>query len=293
MTNSVSKTVSDETLNAIITIESAGKVNAKASTSSATGLGQFLDATWMGVVNKHRPDLMRGRSKAQILALRLDPHIMVELLARFTEDNQRIIGMDCTGGDLYLAHFLGTADAKDLFRADPTTPVSKLVAEGPIRANESILRGKTAGDVRAWAARKMNRAGGHDWVARYYNPVEEPFPEPEPEPTADDIPDPQDAPPTPQPRPTVVVPKDAPPAEIEKRTEESAARDAEPGGSWLRRKWKSLSGTIGGFFGMGAGFAFDWRLMAIVLGFIIVVALFLIWFMGPASVREWIRKQVS
>lgn len=289
MTNTVSKTVSDETLNCIITIESGGNVRAKAPTSSATGLGQFLDATWMGVVAKHRPDLLRERSRAQVLALRFDPRIMVELLARFTEDNQRVIGMNCSGGDLYLAHFLGTADAKDLFRADPSTEVSQLVTAGVINANKSIMLGKNAGQVRAWAAKRMAASGGHDWVARYYQPKELPFPKPEPEETAEDIEDPQDAPQA----PTVVVPADAPPEVVKRKTEESAERDAEPSGSWLKRKWKSVTGSIGGLFGMGGAALFDWRIVAILLGFVIVVALFMIWFMGPANVRGWIRKQVS
>jgi hypothetical protein len=299
MTNSVSRTVSDETLNCIITIESGGNPRAKASTSSATGLFQFLDATWMGVVAKHRPDLMRNRTRAQILAMRTDPKIAIEIGARFTEDNQRVIGMNCTGGDLYLAHFLGTADAKDLFRAPPDTPVSQLVTSQVINANKSIMLGKTAGQVRAWAAKRMAQSGGHNWIAKYYDrspePVPTPKPRPEPEESADDIPDPQDAPATPLPpqSPTVVVPHDAPPEEVQKRTEESAERDAETSPSWLKRQWKKLSGAIGSLFGMGAGFVFDWRLMAVILGFVILVAIFLLIFMGPGNVREWIRKQVS
>ncbi len=292
MTNTVSKTVSDETLNCIISIESAGNPNAKAGTSSASGLFQFIDATWMGVVAKHRPDLLQGRTRAQILALRFDPKIAIELGARFTEDNQRVIGMNCTGGDLYLAHFLGTADAKDMFRADPATPVSQLVSLGAIQANKSILLGKNAGQVRAWAARKMQGAGGRDWIKKYYGappPLPAPKPEPEPEVAADDIPDPQDAPEN----HTVVVPADAPPEVVHKQTEESAARDAEPGGSWIKRKWKSITSAVGGFFGMGAGFVFDWKLMAVILGFIFLVAFLLILFMGPGPSREWIRKQVS
>lgn len=293
MTFTVSKTVSDETLNCIITIESAGKLTAKAATSSALGLGQFLKATWMGVVHKHRPDLLEGRTEEQVLALRVSPQIAVELLARFTEDNQRVIGMNCTGGDLYLAHFLGTADAKDLFRAAPDTPVSQLVTVNVINANKSIMLGKTAGQVRAWAAKRMAQSGGHDWVKRYYipTPAIPNIPNLEPDLTADEIPDPQDAPVASA--PTVVVPSDAPPVVVEKRTEESAARDAETSPSWLKRQWKKVSGVAGSFLGIGTGFAFDWRMMAILLGFVVVVCLFLIWFMGPGSVREWIRKQVS
>lgn len=169
MTNTVSDLVSDEELNAIIQIESAGNPRAKAATSSALGLGQFLNATWLAVVQKHRPDLLSGRSKAQILALRTDPSIAIELLARFTEDNRRAIGVECTPGDLYLAHFLGVADARDLFLADPKTPVARLVSNAAIAANRSILDDKTAGQVRAWAARKMAKKPAKDWVSLYYS----------------------------------------------------------------------------------------------------------------------------
>lgn len=169
MTNTVSDLVSDEELNAIIQIESAGNPRAKAATSTALGLGQFLNATWLAVVQKHRPDLMSGRSRAQILALRTDPSIAVELLARFTEDNRRAIGIDCAPGDLYLAHFLGVSDARDLFRAAPGTPVARLVSSAAIAANRSILENKTAGQVRAWAARKMAKKPAKDWVSLYYS----------------------------------------------------------------------------------------------------------------------------
>jgi hypothetical protein len=299
MTNTVSRTVSDETLNCIISIESNGKLDARPIDrsgrvlSSALGLGQFLKATWLGTVRKHRPDLFNGRTELQVLALRTDGHICIELLARFTEDNQRAIGMDCTGGDLYLAHFLGVGDARDFYRAEPNTPSDRLVSADVIKANPTIFyvngRMQTAGEIRAWAARKMaSKRGGPNWISQYYDTPE---PEPEEVETAEDIPDPQDAPSTPA--PTVVVPADAPPAVIEKKAEESAARDAEPSQSWLKRKWKSVTSTIGGFFGMGAGFVFDWKLMATLLGFIAIVCLFMIFFMGPGTVREWIRKQVS
>jgi hypothetical protein len=236
---------------------------------------------------------MTGRSEMQVLALRTDGHICIELLARFTEDNQRVIGMDCTGGDLYLAHFLGVSDARDFYRADPSTPADKLVSQDVIKANPTIfyIHGvmQTAGDIRAWAAKKMaSKRGGPNWIAKYYG-----VPEPAPE-TVDDIPDPQDEPEAPlPPGPTVVIPQDAPPVVVEKRIEESAARDAEPGPSWVKRQWKKLSGVAGSVLGMGTGFVFDWRLMAVLLGFIFVVSILLVWFMGPGSVREWIRKQVA
>lgn len=174
MPYTVSKTVSDDTLNRIITIESGGNPNSRASTSSALGLGQFLNATWLATVKAHAPSVMTGKSQSQVLALRTDPSFSIEMLARFTEDNQRVVGMDCEPGDLYLAHFLGTGVARSLFRAQQSTPVSRYVSADAIRANRSVLEGKTVAQVRTWAAKRMKQSGGRNWVAKYYRPVARP-----------------------------------------------------------------------------------------------------------------------
>lgn len=175
MTNTVSRTVSDETLNCIITIESSGNPNNRATTSSALGLGQFLNATWLTTLRLHAPAVMTGKSQSQILALRTDPSFSIEMLARFTEDNQKIVGMDCAPGDLYLAHFLGAGAAKVLFRAPQSAPVSGYVSADAIRANRSVLEGKTVAQVRAWAAKRMKQSSGHNWVKKFYHPVAAPL----------------------------------------------------------------------------------------------------------------------
>jgi hypothetical protein len=273
VTNTVSKTVSDETLNAIITIESGGRLNAKAPTSSALGLGQFLNGTWMAVVRKHRPDLLKGRSEAQVLALRTDPQLAVELLARFTEDNQHIVGMNCTGGDLYLAHFLGAGAAQKLFHANPDAAVEPLVGQAAVAANVSILRGRTCAQVRAWSAKRMHDSAGHDWVAKYYKPpapveplIEDPPPAAEPEETAEDIPDPQDAPAAPaverrDPVPPV-TPAPAPPAQT------PITPEAKEGFlDWIKRKGKTITSWVGGG-GTGLGvvsYLTDWRVAAVIV----------------------------
>lgn len=168
MTNTVSKTISDETLNRIITIESAGRPTAKAPTSSATGLFQFINATWLSFIRKYRPDLCAGKSDAQILALRTDPAVSIEIGARFTEENAAGLGSGYTDGDLYLAHFLGLGAARALLRAAPSTSTASLVSGAAISANASILRGKTAAQVRSWAASRMAASGGHNWIAQFY-----------------------------------------------------------------------------------------------------------------------------
>jgi hypothetical protein len=167
MTNTVSRIISDDTLSRIIQIESAGKPTAKAPTSSATGLGQFIASTWLAVVQKHRPAWAVGKTNAQILALRTDPKCSIEMLARFTEDNASYLGAGYTDGDLYLAHFAGAGTAKKLLRASASSDCASVFSSAAIAANRSILSGKTCGQVRAWAASKMKAAGGRNWVAVY------------------------------------------------------------------------------------------------------------------------------
>lgn len=272
MTFTVSKTVSDETLNAIITIESAGRLNVKAPTSSALGLGQFLNATWMGEIKQHRPDLMEDRTEAQVLALRTDPQIAVEILARFTEDNQRIVGMNCTGGDLYLAHFLGAGTAQKVCASPPNLDVGKIVGSAAVAANRSILQGRTCAQVRAWAAKRMYDSRGHDWVAKYYTAPEATEPEAvavDPEPEA--IPDTQ-TPTEPEPvRPDPVPPVTPAPNAPADKTQIAPAPN-EGFFDWIKRKAKTITGWItggGGSIGV-LGYLTDWRVVAVIMCGLIV-----------------------
>src|SRR5437660_3287721 len=77
----------DAVVDRIIGVESDGDPNAKSKRSSATGLAQFLDETWLDMIRVHRPDLTKGRTQAEILELRRDPKIAREITARFTEHN--------------------------------------------------------------------------------------------------------------------------------------------------------------------------------------------------------------
>src|SRR5258708_27420928 len=64
----------------IIKVESSGIPNAKNKLSSATGAGQFLDDTWLEAVRKHRRDLIKGRSEKELLELRRDAELTVEII---------------------------------------------------------------------------------------------------------------------------------------------------------------------------------------------------------------------
>lgn len=172
--NTVSRILSDETLNRIIQIESAGNPNAKAGTSSAAGLGQFITGTWLATVQKHKPQLFKTNTREQVIAMRVGTAtapLQLEMLARFTEDNATLLGRGFTDGDLYLAHFLGIGDARKLFRAPPSDPAANHVTAAAVAANRSILSNKTCAQVRAWAQAEMAgrwvRAGKQDWIRKW------------------------------------------------------------------------------------------------------------------------------
>jgi hypothetical protein len=151
----------------IIGVESDGDPNAKNKRSSATGLGQFLEETWLYMISAHRPDLAKGRSQAEILDLRRDARIAREITARFTERNAELLskrGLPVTPGTLYLAHFAGGAGAVAILTATGDADAALVMAsadatgrtkrEKIIKANP-FLEGFTVANLRNWADRKM------------------------------------------------------------------------------------------------------------------------------------------
>lgn len=147
----------------IIGVESGGNPNAANPNSSALGLGQFTERTWLQELVDARPDLLDGRSRADLLALRTDPQLAREITAHHTRKNAAALadgGIEPTAGSVYLAHFLGLGGALKVLRADPATPVAQLLDPKAIAANRSILEGKTAGQVAQWASAKMDGAAG-------------------------------------------------------------------------------------------------------------------------------------
>ena len=155
----------------IIGVESDGDPNAKNKRSSATGLGQFLDETWLDMIRAHRPDLAKGRIKTEILELRRDAKVAREIAARFTEGNAEMLrkrGLPVTPGTLYLAHFAGGAGAVAILSAMENADAALVMAtadatgrtkrEKIIKANPFLER-FTVADLRNWADRKMHVLG--------------------------------------------------------------------------------------------------------------------------------------
>lgn len=140
--------------------ESSGNDLAAAGTSSAFGRYQFTKGTWISYFTRRFGT--QGLTREQILAKRADGRLQDLLMGDLTADNAatlRRIGAPVTEGNLYLTHFLGPRDAERVLRASPETRLEGLISGDSIAANRTVLGGKTAGDVLAWADRKMGSAG--------------------------------------------------------------------------------------------------------------------------------------
>lgn len=149
----------------IVDVESAGRADAANSRSTALGLGQFIEGTWLRMMQTYRPDLVASLGREELLALRTNPDLSREMIANLARENEAYLrdrGLEATAGRLYLAHFLGSEGAAVALRADPTKPVLEVMGAGVVSANP-FLTGKTMGDLVAWADAKM--AGSRGAVA--------------------------------------------------------------------------------------------------------------------------------
>ncbi|WP_050384588.1 hypothetical protein [Bradyrhizobium pachyrhizi] len=144
----------------IVQVESGGKADAKNANSSASGPGQFIDATWLDMLAKHRPDITGSRD--ELLALKSDPALSREMTAAYAADNAGALsraGLPVTSGTQYLAHFAGPQGAVGILNADPSTPAGAVLGAKVVSANPFIAN-MSAGDLAAWADRKMGGKAG-------------------------------------------------------------------------------------------------------------------------------------
>jgi hypothetical protein len=145
-------------------VESKFNPSAQAPSSSARGLFQFIEQTWLATLKEQGPALgyaqiaaaierapsgqyvvANPRLSDRIMKLRNDPTVNAVMAGAYTRANAGNLagrlGRDPTEGELYIAHFLGSngasrlislAESKPRMRADDVFP-------GAARANPSIF----------------------------------------------------------------------------------------------------------------------------------------------------------
>lgn len=147
----------EKLVNRIIHVESGGSATAKNPLSTATGLGQFIESTWLRMMRTYRADLANSLSREKLLALRFDPTLSREMVTNLARENRAYLlagGVQITAGRLYLAHFLGPEGARVALSASDSSDLEQLLGSGVINANP-FLRGKDVNFIKNWAERKM------------------------------------------------------------------------------------------------------------------------------------------
>jgi hypothetical protein len=144
--------------------ESGFNPNAQAGSSSAAGLFQFVEQTWLGALKRHgakhgyagfadliqtsgdgRFSVSGGEAHKAIMALRLDPRASSLMAGELASDNAAYLrgrtGRDPSSGELYAAHFLGAKGSAELIDARQTRPGAAAAALFPeaAQANPSIF----------------------------------------------------------------------------------------------------------------------------------------------------------
>lgn len=169
---------------------------AKAGSSSAAGLFQFVDQTWMATLKTHgakhgyaryaaliergsdgRYRVANPDAKKAVMDLRLDARAASLMAGELTSENAAYlrgrVGRNPTGGELYVAHFLGPAGSAKLIQARNTNPAASASALFPeaARANPSIFyrSGRSATVAEVYA--NLTATGGHAPAATRADPA--------------------------------------------------------------------------------------------------------------------------
>jgi hypothetical protein len=168
--------------------ESSLKPMAQSATSSAAGLFQFVEQTWLGLIKNHGGQyglssmadaisqdgtghyrVASEEGRKAILELRKDPQISALMAGEYTKSSaetmQQTLGRAVCGGELYAAHFLGADAACKLIRANENAPATNAAQLLPAAAaaNKNVFfradgSAKSVKEVYEWATQQPGAA---------------------------------------------------------------------------------------------------------------------------------------
>jgi hypothetical protein len=172
-------------------VESGLNPQAGAATSSARGLFQFIDQTWLATVKQSGAALGYGQyaaaitktasghyqvsdpaMRSEILKLRNDPTANAIMAGAFTQANAAVLstrlGRSPSEGELYIAHFLGAGGAARLISSAAADPTASAASYFPIaaHANASIFYDRSTGAPRTLAEVRNILTARYDVAAR-------------------------------------------------------------------------------------------------------------------------------
>ncbi len=190
-------------------VESSLSPEAKARTSSAEGLFQFIDSTWIETVYHHAADYgfkaaaeairyvngelaVEAKDREWIMSLRTDPYFSALMAGELIKDVERALQAkgerELAEAELYLAHFLGASSAVrflEVLDQDPNMKASKLFPkaaranaglfmEGTGRKRRPVSVAELYNKIDSKIVRRMDRyAGIGPYLSEVTRPVEQ------------------------------------------------------------------------------------------------------------------------
>ncbi len=152
--------------------ESSFNPTAKSKSSSATGLYQFIEDTWLSMVKKHgdrfglgdyadKIEVKNGRCcvdsaamRKEILSLRNDPEISALMAGAYSAENkaylQKTTEGDVGSTEMYMAHFMGAGGATKFIncRDYDGSAIGANLFPAQARANKNVFYDKATGKAR-------------------------------------------------------------------------------------------------------------------------------------------------
>jgi hypothetical protein len=152
--------------------ESSFNPTAKSKSSSATGLYQFIENTWLSMVKKHgdkyglgdyadKIEIKNGRccvndaaARKEILSLRNDPEIAALMAGAYSAENKAYLKRNTKGDvgstEMYMAHFMGAGGATKFIncRDYDGSAIGANLFPQQARANKNVFYDKATGKPR-------------------------------------------------------------------------------------------------------------------------------------------------
>ena len=174
---------------------------ARSKSSTATGLFQFIEGTWLQMVKEHGAKYGLGRLAArievkdgkpcvddcavkdEILNLRQNPEIAALMAGEFSAANKQYLetrtGGDVGAAELYLAHFMGAVGAAKFLnrRGHGGDVAAATLFPKEARANKNVFfdsgsaRARTLDEIYDFFAQKFSGGDGNGEVASSLHPA--------------------------------------------------------------------------------------------------------------------------
>jgi hypothetical protein len=153
--------------------ESSFNPTAKSKSSSATGLYQFIEDTWLSMVKKHgdrfglgdyadKIEVKNGRccvddaaARKEILSLRNNPEISALMAGAYSAENKAYLQKNTEGDvgstEMYMAHFMGAGGATKFLncRDYDGEAIGAKLFPAQARANKNVFYDKATGKARS------------------------------------------------------------------------------------------------------------------------------------------------